>query len=186
MSEFKVGDRVVCKDYSRFYGVGAEGTVVKLAKDGTTAVKFTSGVFNTNLQRSNGHIWVINTHLALARPRYSASFTQQTSGVGFGDFLASGHEDNGGGLQKHSIGDFYPWLVVGYGYGNIVLFCIQNMQTGETLGDKAERVSVARQWVSCSDAYAYLTRYHSGLNCLTVDRIVGKVEIYGGQLHIIS
>ena len=186
MSEFKVGDRVVTTSSSAYYGVGAEGTVVLDGKDGTYRVKFTSGSFNTHLNTRYGGVWVDVDNLALAQPRYSASFTQQTSGVGFGDFLAAGHEDNGSGLQKHSIGDFYPWLVVGYGYGNSVLFCIQNMQTGETLGDKAERVSVARQWVQWNDAYAYLTRYINGLNCLTVDRIVGKVELYGGQLQIIS
>jgi hypothetical protein len=186
MSKFKVGDRVVTTCSSVYYGVGAEGTIVVAANDGTYRVKFMSGDFNTYINTDFGGVWVGLFHLTLAQPWYSASFTQQTSGVGFGDFLASGHEDNGSGIQKHSIGDLYPWLVVGYGYGNSVLFCIQNMQTGETLGELDRHKYIARQWVSCSDAYDYLTRYHSGRHCLIADRIKGNVRVVRGQLQIIS
>lgn len=37
-----------------------------------------------------------------------------------------------GGLQEHSLGDCYPYAVVGYGNGGVTTFVVENLQTGET------------------------------------------------------
>ena len=188
MSEFKVGDRVVTTSSSAYYGVGAEGTVVLDGKDGTYRVKFTSGSFHTRLNTLHGGVWVDVDNLAIAQPRYSASFTQQTSGVGFGDFLATGHQDNGSGIQKHSVGDYYPWIVVGYGHGEHHVFCIQNLETGATLGDfgGGDMNHTVRQWGRYYGAEAYLKNYLHGTNPFSVAArpIYGKPEFIDGVLQI--
>ena len=164
MSKFKVGDRVVTTDTfsPRLYSCGAEGSVFLLDTDGTVAIKFTSGEFDVRIQRSLGFIWVCEVNLELAKPRYSTNFTQQTSGVGFGDFLVEGHTSDGGGLQKHSVGDTYPWLVVGYGRHEEVTYCLQNLQDGTTLvskKDEGDDFHYVRQWGSVVSANRYLKRY---------------------------
>ena len=166
MSKFKVGERVVTvTSNDGLYSLGAEGTVFRLDKDGTVAIKFTSGEFDVGLQRDLGFIWLCESSLELAKPRYSASFTQQTSGVGFGDFLVEGHTSDGGGLQKHSVGDTYPWLVVGYGRHEEVTYCLQNLQDGTTLVTKkheGDDFYYVRQWGSVVLANRFLKRYLSG------------------------
>ena len=166
MSKFKVGDRVVTiTSNDGLYSLGAEGTVFRLDTDGTVAIKFTSGEFDVVLQRDIGFIWLCESSLELAKPRYSASFTQQTSGVGFGDFLVEGHTSDGGGLQKHSVGDTYPWLVVGYGRHEEVTYCLQNLQDGTTLVSKQQEGDdfyYVRQWGSVRLASNYLKHYLNG------------------------
>jgi len=190
MSKFKVGDRVVTTNsYDGLYSSGAEGSVFRLDTDGTVAIKFTSGEFAARSQHAIGFIWVREVNLELACPRYSTNFTQQTSGVGFGDFLAAGHEDNGSGLQKHSIGDYYPWLVVGYGHGEHHVFCIQNLETGATLGDfgGGDMNHTVRQWGRYYGAEAYLKNYlqgTAGLYYLEASPIYGKPEFIDGVLQI--
>jgi hypothetical protein len=36
-----------------------------------------------------------------------------------------------GGLQAHSVGSCYPFAFVGYGHGDRVVYCLENLQTGE-------------------------------------------------------
>ena len=188
MSKFKVGDRVVTtRENPSLYGKGAEGGVVSVER-GMAAITFTSGAFHASRQHDFGFIWLSEDSLELAKPRYSASFTQQTSGVGFGDFLAAGHEDNGSGLQKHSIGDYYPWLVVGYGHGEHHVFCIQNLETGATLGDfgGGDMNYTVWQWSRYYGAEAYLKNYLHGTNPFSVAArpIYGKPEFIDGVLQI--
>lgn len=164
MSKFKVGDHVeVLDDFdTSFFKKGSGGTVVELGSDDLVRVNFTYGDFDTILNAKIGGLWVLEYKLKLVKP-YSASFTQQTSGVGFGDFLVEGHTTDGGGLQKHSVGDTYPWLVVGYGRGEEVIFCIQNLQTGVTLGDISKSgPHHVRQWVEYRLAQNFLSRYLEG------------------------
>ena len=190
MREFKVGDRVVTtKDSAPYFAVGAEGTIVALDTAGTSKVKFTSGDYNTWVNEAINGMWAMNYGLELAKPCYSASFTQQTSGVGFGDFIATGHQDNGSGIQKHSVGDYYPWLVVGYGHGEHHVFCIQNLETGATLGDfwGGDMNHTVRQWDRYYGAEAYLKNYLQGTtNPFSVKArpIYGKPEFIDGVLQI--
>lgn len=184
MSKFKVGDRVVTTSSSVLYSCGAEGSVFRLDTDGTVAIKFTSGEFNVELQRWVEYIWVCEVNLELAKPRYSASFTQQTSGVGFGDFLVEGHTSDGGGLQKHSVGDTYPWLAVGYGRHEEVTYCLQNLQDGTTLVSKkheGDDFHYVRQWGSVVSANRFLKRYLSGeiFNAM-------PIECYGKPVFTIT
>jgi hypothetical protein len=188
MSKFKTGDRVevIERSVGSFFQKGAGGTVVEEADDGTVKVNFTYGNFDTGVNTAAKGLWVMEYKLALIKP-YSSSFTQQTSGVGFGDFLAIGHQDNGSGLQKHSVGDHYPWLVVGYGHGEHHVFCIQNLETGVTLGDHGWEAHTVRQWQRWPQAEAYLQHWlflPKGTKAWLTAEVKGKPEFIDGVLQI--
>jgi hypothetical protein len=185
MSKFKICDRVevIERCPAPFYKVGAGGTVVEEDDDGTVRVNFTYGDFDAKTNVGIKGMWVPEVRLTLIKP-YSSSFTQQTSGVGFGDFLAAGHQDNGSGLQKHSVGDHYPWLVVGYGHGEHHVFCIQNLETGVTLGDPGYESHTLRQWLRWWQAENYLRMYLAGTHFTKVIQITGKPEFIDGVLQI--
>jgi hypothetical protein len=51
----------------------------------------------------------------------------------------------GSGLQKHSIGADYPWLVFGVGNGDRVDYRVMNCETGETLPYYCSTAGLA-QW----------------------------------------
>jgi hypothetical protein len=186
MSKFKMGDRVEVIDRwpSASYKVGAGGTVVEKDDYGTVRVNFTYGDFDTETNAAIKGLWVMASALAPVKP-YSSSFTQQTSGVGFGDFIATGHQDNGSGLQKHSVSDHYPWLVVGYGHGEHHTFCIQNLETGVTLGDHESHT--VRQWQRWPKAEAYLQHWlylPKDTKAWVAVELKGKPEFIDGVLQI--
>jgi hypothetical protein len=47
--------------------------------------------------------------------------------------IPKGHSTEHHGLQKHSVGDTYPWAVVGIGNGAKVVYEVHNLVTGEVL-----------------------------------------------------
>ena len=71
----------------------------------------------------------------------------------------SGHHPEHIGLQGHSVGDAYPLAIVGYGSGDITMYVIENLVTGEVAQhDPDDRYSQIgpRQWAYLPYANAYL------------------------------
>lgn len=76
----------------------------------------------------------------------------------------TGHGQNTGGLQMHSIGDDYPFMVVGtqhrypaapqFTQTKETRYYVQNLVTGEKFYHKDWNAQCAQTWRKCSDAHA--------------------------------
>lgn len=124
----KVGDRVAITDpgaCSFYYKKGAEGVVVELV-DNAARIRFISGDFCT---LNNGLWWVGVDQLAYKVP-YSSTFTKKAATE-----PNRGHTTDGGGLQKHSVGNAYPLSIVGYATGGTVTYRIENLTTEVVFGN---------------------------------------------------
>lgn len=73
----------------------------------------------------------------------------------------SGHHSEHVGLQKHSVGDFYPYNIIGVGDH----WCVARMTDMHVASWINEHgVPQARSWVYASDALDFLYTYAGGLN----------------------
>jgi hypothetical protein len=60
-----------------------------------------------------------------------------------------------GGLQEHSVGDSYPLAVVGIGYGERVIYVVQNLVDGTTAGF----LFGLRQWRTAAEARTWMCHF---------------------------
>ena len=129
MARAKVGDYIKVTDRSdneMFYREGAGGKVIEV--DGRLAlVSFTYGEFN---KRSGGQWWIEHGQYTVEKP-YSSTFTESTKAE-----APQGHTADGGGLQKHSVGDIYPLCVVGYSRdASYTLYVVEDLERGTVACD---------------------------------------------------
>lgn len=138
MSKFKVGDRVrrVAADNAG----GEPGSEWVLPVGATATVEYVmgfewpDGFRNLRLKEVVGAVGQV--------PEYSEHWEKYFELVQEPAKQAA----KAGGLQEHSLGDCYPYAVVGYGNGGTTTFVVENLQTGE--------VAVDNQGGLCSgDAY---------------------------------
>lgn len=76
----------------------------------------------------------------------------------------TGHGANTGGLQLHSMGDDYPFMVIGtqhrypaapqFSQCDETRYYVQNLVTGERYYHKNWQANAAQTWAKCSDAHA--------------------------------
>lgn len=145
--EFKIGDHVevvsiddIDEDY---YRVGAGGVIVAKDLSGVLDVRFTYGDFTVG----GDNVWcVLDSQIKKVVP-YSTTFTAPAKAE-----APSGHTADGGGPQKHSVGDIYPLCVVGYAFdADTTMFVVENLKDGTvcTAG------LAVRQWYSSTAAFSF-------------------------------
>lgn len=113
-------------------------------------------------------------------PRYSESFTKRAVAE-----PTTGHAPDSP-IQKHSLGDIYPLAVVGYGSGNHVMYCIENLSNGGVLAHS----SGVRQWFRAHEAEAIARQVadgktHDGIGDLFVWR-AGRPALANGRLTLMN
>lgn len=140
--EAKVGDYIeVTSSFgnSKYFRVGAGGKVVSKWGD-AVAVRFTYGDYDANPGQ-----W------AVSRGRYKVIKPYSSLFVGDGcrgdmpsTDVVGGHVADGGGLQKHSVGDVYPLCVVGYSRdANYTMYVVEDLERGTVACD---RFGTPLQW----------------------------------------
>lgn len=150
MSKFKIGDKVRVTSNvgtTGFFSMGAEGVVVAEGIPyGAVQVHFVAGPYNCD-----GPWWVSSWCLEKIKP-YRETFTEKAK-----EEPAKGHVADSP-IQKHSVGEFYPLAVVGYGQGSIVTYVVENLAQQTVAGWGSESV---RQWASSEDAASFAARVKS-------------------------
>lgn len=142
--EFKIGDHVevvsIDGNDEDYYRVGAGGVIVATYSR-ILGVRFTYGDFTVD----GGNVWcVLDNQIKKVVP-YSSTFTEPVKAE-----APSGHTADGGGLQKHSVGDIYPLCVVGYAFdADTTVWVVENLARGRVAC--GERKSVW-QWDNYKDA----------------------------------
>ena len=113
-------------------------------------------------------------------PRYSERFTRPAKAE-----PTTGHAPDSP-IQKHSVGDIYPLAVVGYGSGNHVMYCVENLTNGTVLVHS----SGVRQWLHAHEAEAIARQVadgktHDGIGDLFVWR-AGRPALDNGRLTLMN
>ena len=145
MSKFKVGDEVRVKIDNPFYKTGAEGTVIEREND-LIHVCFVSGEYDHS---KLGTWWVYQEDLELITP-YSSTFSDKPSPLN-----PTGHTTDGGGLQKHSVGELYPLAVVGYCNGGATTFVVEDLQKGAVVCDWKHLEGPLWKYAKAEDAFTF-------------------------------
>ena len=175
MSDIKVGDCVEVTHAEGldlvYYTVGAGGRVVKELM-GLYTVQFTYGKYKT----LDGGRWAVNAAQVKVVTPYSSTFTKPAEPK-----PTTGHVANGGGLQKHSVGDIYPLAVVGYANGDHVRFTVENLETGCV----AACGKVVRAWPNVTGALAFAKRFKQD-KCVGLDVVTWSTErpIFEGSMLV--
>ena len=157
-TKFKVGDRVVVAEagyWDLFYKPGAEGVVID-QDEHMAKVRFVSGDFDTK----DGVWWARHSKLRALQP-YSASFTKKSERE-----PNRGHTTDGGGLQKHSVGELYPLAVVGYCNGGATTFVVEDLQSGAVVCDWLHLDCLLWKYAKVEDAIAF-ARSVPNRGCIT-------------------
>lgn len=144
MSNFKVGDKVVRTGCSLFWHGILKGGIY------TVSVQHHSHV---QLAETTGYPEALFDADLFRLAKYSEYFTEQVPSE-----QAKGHVADSP-IQKHSVGEFYPLAVVGYGQGSIVTYVVENLAQQTVAGWGSEAV---RQWASSEDAASFAARVKSG------------------------
>lgn len=162
MSKIKVGDYVEVTHAEGwdlvYYTVGAGGRVVKEML-GMYIVQFTYGKYKT----LDGGRWAVNAGQVKVVTPYSSTFTKPAEPK-----PTTGHVANGGGLQKHSVGDIYPLAVVGYADGDKLRFTVENLETGQVCSCG----EVVRAWHCAELAEAFAVLIKEGKASIYADPIM--------------
>ena len=145
MSKFKVGDKVRVKISTHLYKIGAEGVVTEVVAS-AVRVRYISGDYDP---RSNGLWWVCQEDLELILP-YSRTFTKPAEAP-----TPTGHTSDGGGLQKHSVGELYPLAVVGYCNGGATTFVVEDLQKGAVVCDWKHLDGPLWKYAKAEDAFTF-------------------------------
>lgn len=148
MSKFKVGDKVRVVDSfgnGTFFSSGAEGVVVDRDRE-VVQVHFVSGRY---YPAANGRWWVYPEDLELITP-YSSTFTKPAEAP-----TPTGHTSDGGGLQKHSVGELYPLAVVGYCNGGATTFVVEDLQKGAVVCDWKHLDGPLWKYAKAEDAFTF-------------------------------
>lgn len=139
--KFNVGDHVVVTDpgdNEYFFKTGAQGVILYCYGD-SCQVQFTQGDYDTDCRG----IWYADCTSLQKVSRYSSTFTEKAK-----DKTSSGHVKDSG-LQKHSIGNAYPFAVVAYHsvtpFHDRLVYTVENLETGEVAMAFAGKES-PRQW----------------------------------------
>lgn len=140
MSNFKVGDKVVRTGCSLFWHGILKGGIY------TVSVRHHSHV---QLAETTGYPKALFDADLFRLAKYSEYFTEQVPSE-----QAKGHVADSP-IQKHSVGDFYPLAVVGYGQGSIVTYVVENLKDQTVAGTF---LGYVRQWNSARLAQNYLER----------------------------
>lgn len=137
MARAKVGDYIKVTDpgdNEMYYREGAGGKVVKVDNQGAL-VSFTHGEFNSG---AGGRWWIEHGEYTVEHP-YSSTFTESAKAA-----APQGHTADGGGLQRHSIGDIYPLCVVGYSRdATYTMYVVEDLERGTVACD---RFGTPLQW----------------------------------------
>lgn len=165
MSNIKVGAYVKvvsASEYDKtFFRVGAGGRVVQVGER-CVLVHFTHGDFTM----AGRNEWAVFPHQLEVVTPYSSTFANPAEPK-----PTTGHVANGGGLQKHSVGAFYPLAVVGYADGTHLRFTVENLETGGVAACGA----VVRAWDTAKGAVSFAERVAKGVHP-ELDAITWNVE----------
>lgn len=145
MSKFKVGDKVRVKVGNSLYKIGAEGVVVDKTRD-LVCVWYVSGDYDL---RNNGLWWAYQEEVELITS-HSSTFTKPTEAP-----TSTGHTADGGGLQKHSVGELYPLAVVGYCNGGATIFVVEDLQKGAVVCDWKHLEDPIWKYARAEDAFTF-------------------------------
>ena len=145
MSRFKGGDKVRVKVDNLLYKIGAGGVVVDLDHE-AVRVCFVCGEYDHS---NSGTWWVLPEEVELITP-YSSTFSDKPSPLN-----PMGHTSDGGGLQKHSVGELYPLAVVGYCNGGATTFVVEDLQKGAVVCDWKRLDGPIWKYAKAEDAFTF-------------------------------
>ena len=154
MTKANVGDYIKVADSGTcgYYQAGAGGKVLEVY-DGCVLVAFTFGAFD---RLCGGRWWVNHGKYTVEQP-YSATFTVPVRAE-----APQGHVTDGGGLQKHSVGDLYPLAAVGYARDSEhTVWVVENLETGEVA---CWCTGAVRQWPAHALAVEFAERCKQGID----------------------